>query len=364
MKSQNITYITGVDHIRAYASLLIVSYHGIWIIAVHYLGQHHFVFWNPLAALIVEGHTAVGIFITLSGFILMAGNRGSKIIYKKFLLNRILRIYPLFIFLIIVGISAYPENFSFIGLLQTLLLPGIFPGALEISPFNGMFWMISILLFLYAIFPFLKEFIETNTIFLNCALVLLIIAFRILAIMNGANPRDVSYWTIVSRLDQFVIGMIAGKLFDEDFITAPLKKILLFALSAIVCFAVVFAYHINWGWSSAPVCKVIWPTVEACIWIFFIIAYIGISTYVPKFLSNMLIFIGKISYSIFLVHFIIMKTMVAENLFVEIPILNSKYNAILNIIMVAIPITLLLSYFTYRIIEEPFIKKRHRYNAI
>jgi hypothetical protein len=37
---------------------------------------------------------------------------------------------------------------------------------------------------------------------------------RLLAILAmGPNARDISYWTVIGRIDQFCIGMIAARLY-------------------------------------------------------------------------------------------------------------------------------------------------------
>jgi peptidoglycan/LPS O-acetylase OafA/YrhL len=58
---------------------------------------------NPLFALITEGHTAVGLFMVLSRFVLARATIGSEVDYWKFIKNRMLRIYPLFVAIVLAG---------------------------------------------------------------------------------------------------------------------------------------------------------------------------------------------------------------------------------------------------------------------
>src|ERR1700745_509033 len=99
MKSSNIRYLPQVDHLRGVAPLWVLCYHGAHLFRsaltgtpvddAHWPSSH-----NPLWALIYEGHTAVALFMGLSGFIFAYGAIGHRIYYRRFIGNRLLRIYP------------------------------------------------------------------------------------------------------------------------------------------------------------------------------------------------------------------------------------------------------------------------------
>jgi uncharacterized membrane protein len=134
MQSRNLQYLPAVDHLRALAALLLILYHGQQLITADAsvrrgLPRPDWLFTaNPLSALIIEGHTAVGLFMVLSGFIFTYGARGRDIAYWPFLKNRLLRIYPLYLFLIVVEIYALPRTFTLTGLHSSLLCLSNLPG--------------------------------------------------------------------------------------------------------------------------------------------------------------------------------------------------------------------------------------------
>ena len=103
MKSPNIDYLPAIDHLRGLAALLIVFYHGLHVISYRLRFGAAFGFdgWlqpaNPLLAALAEGHTAVSLFMVLSGFIFTIGALGRGISTAGFLRNRFLRTYPLFL---------------------------------------------------------------------------------------------------------------------------------------------------------------------------------------------------------------------------------------------------------------------------
>ncbi len=70
MRSQNIPYSERLDHLRFFAVLSVISYHAFHPIynVLTKVGTAVAVPVNPLSVFVIEGHTAVGLFLTLSGF--------------------------------------------------------------------------------------------------------------------------------------------------------------------------------------------------------------------------------------------------------------------------------------------------------
>src|SRR5262249_38216102 len=115
--SSNRAYLPEIEHVRAFAALLVFFYHGLQVIGVrlvHGPDAAPSQFWlhpaNPIITLIQEGHTGVSLFVVLSGFILSIGAIGNAIDYKRFLLARILRIYPMLIVCLLAALCVSPSS--------------------------------------------------------------------------------------------------------------------------------------------------------------------------------------------------------------------------------------------------------------
>ena len=114
MRSPNIRYLPAVDHLRAFAALLIVFYHGLHVFSYQarfgrdFATDHWLQAGNPLLAVLAEGHTAVALFMVLSGFILTVGALEGGVSWAGFIRNRLLRTYPLFLLaMVVVGALSY-----------------------------------------------------------------------------------------------------------------------------------------------------------------------------------------------------------------------------------------------------------------
>lgn len=365
MYSKNIAYIPAVDQLRGIAALWITVYHAVHLLNYHFLFNRSFAFdyWptagNLLSALIIEGHSAVGLFMVLSGFILTYGAWDKTISYRAFFTNRFLRIYPLALFLVAVAVYASPQTFSWLALLQTLFLGHNLPGGLAGTPYTDMFWAISVEFQFYLVFPFLCLLLRKDGFSLGYRLIACFIVFRIIASVNGANARDLSYLTIIGRMDQFVIGMMLGSYWRDHGHKAK-PRLAALVLVAIAFSGALLAFNRLGGWVEISLWKVFWPTAEGLLSATLIYYYISSAGCLPSIFTRLVQRIGLISYSLYLTHIIILTMLRDKGLLLIWPG-NHKLTVLLNTLMIALPCTLALATLTYHAIEAPFLKLRKRY---
>jgi len=298
--------------------------------------------------------------MVLSGLIFTIGTYGHEIRYWRFLQNRFLRTYPLFLFVLFLGISTSPEKFELVPMIQTLVCLGNVKGALHMDAFTGMFWAVAIEWQFYLLFPFLLLFLNRKGVRYLIGLLGTMFVMRIFACIHGANIRDLVYLTIAGRMDQFLIGMGAGVYYRTAFKPGRAKNIL-FAVSAVLLVAVMFVYHRLGGWGSEDKFKLIWPTVEGLAWAFFLVTYLSAGRHLPNALSKALAAIGTTSYSIYLLHALVVISVVNLEWIIKLPRLGFIESAVVNAVLIMIPATLAVATLTYWVIEKPFLEMRVRY---
>lgn len=367
MKSSNIKYLPAVDHLRGFAALLIVLYHGLQLLRhemaapgtpyTHANWLHSDDWFFPM---ILEGHTSVAAFMVLSGFIFTFGTLDRGVTYWRFMGNRILRIYPLFGFTLAVAACAAQSGFSFLTLLQDLLfqcnLPGGFPG----GDFLGVAWAIAVEFQFYLIFPFIIRFTRTYGVRYIFGILLLIWVYRLLATLGTTPMKYLSYLTVLGRMDQFLIGMLIGALYLRRQEWVQRMRFAL-PVTTFLIFAIIRWFHTSGGYPGVtPTIWYFWPTLEGTGWALFSLSYMAAVVWMPNAVSRVCSYVGELSFSIYMTHFLVIRLMCQQHFFVKFSP-DLTVSAMLNTVLLAVPATLALSSLTYFLIERPFLQMRKAY---
>ncbi len=366
MRSPNLRYLPAVDHVRAYAALLIVFYHGLHVFAyeARFGKQFGIDHWlqpaNPLLAALAEGHTAVALFMVLSGFILTLAALPDGVRWLGFIRNRLLRTYPLFVLLTFAGIAAMPQNFSFSAVTQQLLGLGNEPGTFVAPPFTSLLWTIAVEWQFYLIFPLLVAVLAKGWTRQVAGFIAVLLLLRLAVVIAGGNAREVSYMQIIGRLDQFLLGMWAAWRWRER-PPSPRGGAILAALALLAAILGLWALNASGGWPTTHGWKILMPTVEGAVWAAFVLGYVAWANDARRWWSRAVAWIGEISYSIYLLHFVVIWSLLRSGL---VPVWSGRFvvDALLNTLLLALPITLAVSALSYRFVERPFLSLRGTYH--
>jgi peptidoglycan/LPS O-acetylase OafA/YrhL len=370
MKSSNIAYSPEVAHLRAVAAILIVLYHGEQILGAKLRtgggfdsADWHFT-QNPFFSMILEGHTAVALFMVLSGFIFTWGAWRMSVDWGGFMINRLLRIYPLYVAVIVLSLATRPGSFDLEGLIS-MLLPFANVKRLETGPLVSMSWAIAVEFQFYLLFPLLLMRLNRSPLKVVAAILALDLLLRALGVLLGANARNIGYWHLTGRLDQFALGMGAAALLRIGLgrsaeRTRLIARIAL-AVAVPLAFGVVYWFHLHGGWPNADKWKVLWPPVEGLAWAAVIASYVGAAVWMPSLVSKGVAWLGEVSFSVYLLHFPIIDVFKRHSDLIPRWTGDPSRDALIGTVLIVLPAIFIASTVTYTVIEKPFLERRRRY---
>lgn len=310
----------------------------------------------------------VSFFFVLSGFILTYVYYGEKIQYSRFMKNRFLRIYPLHIVTLFGAILFSPLattdlQESPIALLMNLLLLQSFFGISEFAmTFNSPAWSISTELGFYLLFPILLLFIR-RAIVIFSTIIMALFLFGYLMIYLGMEAEQY-FWSFMhthplGRLPEFVAGIIAGRVFLQhrdslNELGVEKRRLIANALEIGLLLACI--------WLILNLRELVQPLLQIAgldfvvyflrsglfpLFMVLIIIYAAGSGIVSKLLSHrILVFLGEISFALYLVHQIVIRA------FVFNPDLSAALNPYQTLGVILL-LSLSLSAVAYLWVENP-----------
>jgi len=306
------------------------------------------------AHIIWDGSSAVIFFFVLSGFVLALpyiNNRERYLELLSFYFKRTLRIFPAFIFAILFSVALKEwlydphiniQNYSgwlnsfwkwninenIIQLRNTLIMIG--PGY-NTDLFNPVIWSLTVEMNISFLIPFLILSIKKNDFVFNILFILVLIYLGI------------HIWIVV-----FYVGIMLARyssLLGSYIARASSLLMTLSFIAAIVLYTCRSTFRIV-DWEIYPTYI---TTLGSCLFIILALYNDGFS----RFLKNKVCtFLGKVSYSFYLVHLPILITV--ASLF---PYRNDY--SLIPVFFISLSSALAISFLMYKYIETPFQKLSH-----
>ena len=303
---------------------------------------------------ISEGYLGVSFFFILSGFILSFKYKDAflnkTITFKKFILSRIFRIYPLhFLTFIFAFYLSYYNNLDDVtfwlkSLSNVTLVQSFIPVREYFFSFNGVSWSISNEMFFYIAFPLLILLFSRfkKYIFLVLLIPLIIIIAR--------QSTEVNHWIYyinpLFRIADFFLGIVLHDVYikykDHKFLK---DKATLLEFTAIVAFLGFYFFkdnvHQDYRWS-------LYYWIPMAFLIFIFAMQNGL---ISKLLSKRVcIWLGEISFAFYMIHQLVINVLW---------ILNNKFRFFENgylLILTALLLSIIGSGILYRYFEMPLNK--------
>jgi peptidoglycan/LPS O-acetylase OafA/YrhL len=348
-----------LDHLRFLAASLVVLFHTTLETrsSGRPAGWFHITF-------IDEGHVGVGLFMVISGFIMMMMFANREIEPLKFYLNRVLRIYPLMILVVTLGYFSTPDGRpTSVGIDYLMsLLPISNLYRLQYGAFGGHLWTIAVELQFYLLLPLLLKFRQRYGVAFYAAVLAIAFACRIAQYAVSGTAHTFAYFSMFGSIDLFIGGMIAA----EIFIGMQVRKVRLSlwwtAVAVIVIWAILHMmfsvpafFQVDWNHVTIDGISrsnkwVVWPLLQAVMWGALLLVYLRSKTEIPG--SERLAGLGRWSYSTYIWHILIITLFKNKLLWMSAYALGA---------FVVLPVTLLVSFASYYLLEVPFLGLRFAY---
>jgi len=321
-----------------------------------------------LKLFIANGQSGVALFFVISGFLFTWGAlRSGAFDWKKFYTNRFLRIFPMYLLILLVVICLSRGAFSFGDFIQNLLGFGNLSN--PIGQFDVVLWTISVELQFYMIFPFLVSLLKRQGVKYIYGLIGIMLMIRAIVFLGGGSLHGPICYTMLGRFDVFLIGMaLAWHIHKMHWLSTERSQrfgggvLGAGIIGTLILMTGLFWIYSKLGWQYGETgFNVIWPTLEGAIMASFAVFYTGLMRrYQPRF-ANVIQFVGMISYSLYLLHYPIVHALGRH-----IPHLiagHSLLSGMLWTTFIALPVSLLASFLTYTVIEKPPLQMRKRYST-
>ena len=366
MQTHQHSYLSRLDHLRFYAASLVVLFH------FFHTKQGDLRQGNPLISLIDEGHSGIALFMVISGFIFTVIAGQSQLSYGGFMRNRVLRIYPLFVFAVFLQLlfSTYNDhrNYGFIQLIGWLV--PFRSDTVPLSPYFVQLWTIWVEFQFYLIFPFLLAFSRRFGARYLWGLLALLLLVRALIFAASGSVRFLAYETIFGRLDQFIIGMLVARVWLARHVLsnsterASLNPLwLLLAALAVVLGLHAFSWRVGFSELNSPF-WIIWPPIEAALWAGFLWTYLHTRWPGPlalrKPVDAALAALGAISFSVYVMHNLVIAAFNTRLPLLPLPG-DPALATLATGLFLVLPAVLLVATATYHLIERPFLVMRGNY---
>jgi peptidoglycan/LPS O-acetylase OafA/YrhL len=326
--------------IRGLAAISVVFWHG--------FGAYHV---NDIAPFLnVPGRTAVWIFFGISGYVISYGFIYKKYCYslislKNFYINRLLRIYPLFI---CISLFAWIIEYYLSGV-NPLRLQDIYSQFLGLQfnhnyTLNGVFWTLGVEIHFYLIAPAICLLFtilnKKKSVVVGILFYVALVGLQDLLVNKYGWNYDGR--NIISNLPHFFIGII-GCFFVSGFKPSNFRLVICIFISIFFLVVTNYLYHKNATMYWSPIGILL---IDALILIL-IIAHASIN----KDVSNSKIylvfsFLGSISYGIYAWHPLLMR-------FIDNIQIQPFYVSVLILF-----ITIVIAAISFKVMEKPSLKLR------
>lgn len=366
----NKVYFPNLNGLRFIAALLVIIHHVEQLKSAFGLNSH----WNN-AFVEVIGKLGVILFFVLSGFLityllLAEEKKTGTINIKKFYIRRILRIWPLYFLIVLLGFfvlanipffnlgklsDAIPENFAIKFLMFVFFIPNIALAIYPAVPFVAQTWSVGIEEQFYIIWPIAMKSIKQKQLFFYIFIlgyvIMNIFGFKFIKThLFSHNIVNIiaEIWASFSIDCMAIGGLFAFYLYKKSWIISYLhSKYVQWPVILMICFFIGFGITVPY----------IHYEFYAILFGILILNLASNAKSVINLETLVLNYLGKISYGLYMYHGI--------GIVIALKLLN-LYNIHSSIMqyLFSVLFSILLAGISYKYFEKYFITVKTKYTVI
>jgi peptidoglycan/LPS O-acetylase OafA/YrhL len=368
-------YFLGLDPLRFFAALMVLLGHVDLVKSFFNLQKT-----TSLFERMNFGGTGVNFFFVLSGFLityllLSEKDKHTTISLKNFYARRVLRIWPLYYLILIIGFFILPHinvidlsyykkhfeiNYTSNLILYLFLLPQLAFSIYPAVPHIGQSWSIGVEEQFYIFWPlFIKYFKNTQRIIINIGILYILFKIVLLVLYLKFNTVEwivyVKNYFVMCRFENMLIGAWGAYIFFHNktkVLNAMYNKYLFIA-------AIILIPITNWFLYENLLQNASHIFLSVC----FIIIILNISTNKNVLFTlnyAWLNYLGKISYGIYMYHLMIIPMVIV--FFIKFFSFDgTSFLLNFSIYVTSILLSIIISSISYRFFESYFLKFKSKF---
>lgn len=357
----NAQFYPGIEMLRGVAVSMVVIHHAFGLGNINISNFN----WLPESF----GSTGVILFFTLSAFLLTDSLLLKKTSSKEFYLRRLFRIAPAYYFMLIfvyVFFAAPSNIWSKQGLVQTsaniFFLQHLSPATVSNLNVNGALWTLTIEMILYAVLPVVIYFVKKSLSFTIASMILIGISYRLAvqfgqldALYFSEKPLAINQSIFIQQqflgwLPIFAFGILVASLKKKYSVPKIKGTVSFWKISALLLPTILVSRMIYF---SSDIKNIWFSTYHIFIGLTCAVAIFVVSKFQRikgGLITDIALYLGKRSYSIYLWHFPILLSILGKG-----PQNATPTQFLPHMWIVSVLVILFISEISYKLIELPAI---------
>ena len=372
-------YLPELDVLRFFAFLAVFLEHAFGSAPMRFFLQpHQFLRGRAVSILTWSGGYGVDLFFALSAFLitqlLMREQAVSGTLdVRRFYIRRILRIWPLYfaflLFVLIFKVSTVGIGSEFYSTTKWAILLALLSGNIANALWGwtpdfilSHLWSISVEEQFYVLWPLTIRGKPPRSIaMVALAMIAISVGARTICWLTSA-PAPLVWTNTLTRLDPFAGGILLGIwTMGKQFRPPAVARVTLLMLGVATLWLVSATCNPYWTPNSALTLFFGYPAVTfGCIAI--ITAFLGVRVSATSLVTRAGIYLGKISYGLYIWHLAALELMV--KLMARVPFASGWRESRSMVALCALGLTVAVAAASYRLLETPFLRLKSRFAVI